>query len=48
MDAGAYFTSYSSNFAFPRPPVVLLDDGNVRTLRRGESFEHLTAMDVAG
>ena len=48
MDAGAYFTSYSSNFAFPRPPVVLLDDGHVRTLRRGESFEHLTAMDVAG
>ena len=27
MDAGAYFTSYSSNFAFPRPKIVMLDDG---------------------
>lgn len=45
MDAGAYFTSYSSNFAFPRPRIVMLDDGVVRTLRERETFEHLTAMD---
>jgi diaminopimelate decarboxylase len=45
MDAGAYFTSYSSNFAFPRPEIVMLDDGKARTLRKRESYEHLTAMD---
>lgn len=45
MDAGAYFTSYASNFAFPRPKVVLLDAGKIRTLRQRETFEHLTAMD---
>lgn len=47
MDAGAYFTSYSSNFAFPRPGIVMLDRGNVKPLRRPESFEHLVAMDEA-
>lgn len=45
MDAGAYFTSHASNFAFPRPAVVLLDEGEVRVLRRQETYEHLTAMD---
>jgi diaminopimelate decarboxylase len=45
MDAGAYFTSYASNFAFPRPEVVMLDEGNAYTLRRRETYEHLTAMD---
>lgn len=45
MDAGAYFMSYSSNFSFPRPGIVLLDKGVVRTIRRAQSFEHLTAMD---
>ena len=45
MDAGAYFTSYSSNFAFPRPAIVMLEEGGVRTVRRRESFEHLTGMD---
>lgn len=45
MDAGAYFTSYSSNFAFPRPKIVMLSDGHVRTLRERETYEHLTAMD---
>ncbi|MEX2123319.1 MAG: hypothetical protein WD795_05470 [Woeseia sp.] len=45
MDAGAYFTSYSSNFAFPRPEIVMLEDGKAYTLRKRESYEHLTAMD---
>jgi diaminopimelate decarboxylase len=45
MDAGAYFTSYASNFAFPRPEVVMLDEGKAYTLRRRETYEHLTAMD---
>lgn len=46
MDAGAYFTSYASNFAYPRPEIVMLDSGSATTLRRSETFEHLTAMDV--
>jgi len=45
MDAGAYFTSYSSNFAFPRPEVVMVDEGEAYTLRRRETYEHLVAMD---
>ena len=47
MDAGAYFSSYSTNFAFPRPPIVMVEkDGSVQVIRHGESFEHLVAMDV--
>jgi diaminopimelate decarboxylase len=45
MDAGAYFTSYASNFAYPRPAIVMLDAGDTRTLRLQETFQHLTAMD---
>jgi diaminopimelate decarboxylase len=46
MDAGAYFTSYASNFAYPRPEIVMLDEGRAYTLRKRETYEHLTAMDV--
>lgn len=47
MDAGAYFSSYSSNFAFTRPAIVLVDSsGKTRVLRNRETFEHLVAMDV--
>ena len=46
MDAGAYFSSYSSNFAFPRPAIVMIDDGKARVIREQETFEHLTAMDA--
>lgn len=45
MDAGAYFSSYSSNFAFQRPPIVMVADGGVTVLRKEETFEHLVAMD---
>jgi diaminopimelate decarboxylase len=45
MDAGAYFSSYATNFSFPRPPIVMIDGGNVEIIRHGETFEHLTAMD---
>lgn len=48
MDAGAYFFSYSTNFAFPRPPVVMAAEGETKMLRRGETFEHLCAMDAQG
>jgi diaminopimelate decarboxylase len=45
MDAGAYFSSYSSNFAFPRPAIVMIESGQPRVIRNAESFEHLVAMD---
>jgi len=48
MDAGAYFSSYSSNFAFPRPAIVMVEEGRSRLIRKEETFEHLTAMDEWG
>ncbi len=45
MDAGAYFSSYSSNFAFQRPPIVMIVNNAVTVLRKGETFEHLVALD---
>lgn len=47
MDAGAYFSSYSSNFAFPRPAIVMVEEGKASLIRAAETFEHLTAMDSA-
>lgn len=47
MDAGAYFSSYSSNFAFQRPAIIMLnEDGSIEVLRKAETFEHLVAMDT--
>jgi len=47
MDAGAYFSSYSSNFAFPRPAIVMVEEnGEVEVLRKAESFEHLVSLDT--
>lgn len=46
MDAGAYFVSYSTNFSFPRPAVVMVFDGQAILLRRAESFSHMVAMDT--
>ncbi|MGI0016970.1 MAG: diaminopimelate decarboxylase family protein, partial [Nitrososphaera sp.] len=45
MDAGAYFSSYSSNFSFPRPPIVMVSEGGAHVIRNQETFEHLIAMD---
>jgi diaminopimelate decarboxylase len=45
LDAGAYFSSYSSNFAFQRPAVVKIYRGVAQVIRHEESFEHLIAMD---
>jgi len=46
MDAGAYFSSYSSNFAFPRPAIAMVDGGKVTAIRNAETFDHLTALDT--
>jgi diaminopimelate decarboxylase len=45
MDAGAYFSSYSSNFAFQRPPIIWVENGSTRILRNEETFDHLVDMD---
>jgi diaminopimelate decarboxylase len=45
MDAGAYFSSYSTDFAFPRPPITLVREDKTELIREGETFKHLTAMD---
>lgn len=45
MDSGAYFVPFSTAFSFPRPAIVLVDAGNVKVLRRSETFEDLLALD---
>jgi diaminopimelate decarboxylase len=46
MDAGAYFVPFSTSFSFPRPGIVAVDEGQVRVLRRSETFEDLRALDL--
>lgn len=47
MDAGAYFTSTSTNFGGPRPPVVLIDGERARLVRRRETEEDLARVELA-
>ena len=45
---GAYGHSMANNYnAIPRPPVVFCKDGDARVVVRRETFEDLTARDVA-
>jgi len=46
MDSGAYFTSWESNFGFPRPAVIAVNDGKHRILRRRETFVDMMERDV--
>ena len=45
MDAGAYFVPFSTSFSFPRPAIVMLDNGQATLLRRRETFEDLCSYD---
>jgi len=45
MDAGAYFTSFSNNFSFPRPPVIIASKGKHQLIRDKESFEDMIRLD---
>jgi len=45
MDSGAYFTSWESNFGFPRPAIIAVADGKHRILRRRESFQEMIQRD---
>jgi diaminopimelate decarboxylase len=46
MDSGAYFTSWESNFGFPRPAVIAVSDGKHRILRRRETFQDMMERDI--
>lgn len=46
MDTGAYCIPFSTSFSFPRPPIVLIDKGDVTVIRRGETYDDLVHRDV--
>ena len=46
LDAGAYSISLSQQFIRPRPPVVLVNCGKRKMVRRGETFEDIFRLDV--
>ena len=46
MDSGAYFTSWESNFGFPRPAVIAVANGKHRLLRRRETFDDMIGRDI--
>jgi diaminopimelate decarboxylase len=45
MDSGAYFTSWESNFGYPRPAVIGVKKAKVHVLRRRESTEEMMMRD---
>lgn len=45
MDTGAYFVPFATSFSFPQPPIVMVEGGQDRLLRRGETSEDLVALD---
>lgn len=45
MDAGAYFTSFSNNFSFTRPAVVMVSEGSHGILREKENYEDMIRLD---
>lgn len=46
MDAGAYFTSLGNNFAGPRPPIVLIENGHPVLVRERETFGEMVGRDT--
>ena len=45
MDSGAYFTSWESNFGYPRPAVIAASGGKSRILRRRETYDEMMIRD---
>jgi diaminopimelate decarboxylase len=45
MDAGAYFVPNQMNFSNPRPPIVAIEAGGARLVRKAESFEDIVRLD---
>ncbi len=46
MDAGAYFVPFSTTFSFPKPAIVVQDGERIEVLRRAETFDDMTGLDV--
>jgi diaminopimelate decarboxylase len=46
MDAGAYFVPFATSFSCPQPPIVMIDQGQVTQIRRGERFEDRVQFDA--
>ena len=46
MDSGAYFTSWESNFGFPKPAIVSVLQGEHSLLRERETFEDMVSLDI--
>lgn len=46
LDTGAYCVPFSTSFSFPKPGIVEVHNGQTRQLRRPETFEDLTRLDV--
>lgn len=46
LDSGAYFTSFTYNFSFPRPAVVMAFDGKHHCIQRHETCEEMMVRDV--
>jgi diaminopimelate decarboxylase len=38
-NVGAYNIPQSSTFIFPRPPIVMIEEGRARIIRRGETVD---------
>jgi diaminopimelate decarboxylase len=45
MDVGAYFTALGNNFAGPRLPVILIEQGKAMIARERETFESMVSRD---
>ena len=46
LDAGAYSISLSQQFIRPRPPVVLVNGGKKKMVRRSETFDDIFRLDI--
>ena len=45
MDSGAYFISFSNNFSFPRPAVIMVSEGKHYVVREKENYEDMISLD---
>ena len=45
MDTGAYFVPFSTTFSFPKPAIVMEEQGDVVLCRRTETFADVVALD---
>ena len=45
IDAGAYFVPFSTAFSFPKPAIVMEEDGRIVVCRRAETFADVVALD---